>query len=93
MSLSRSIQRKVAAFEQRRAGIGRSLALGREDVVIVAANHQSDDLGVRLGARFVGRDIAAVAKHCALIGEFGYLVHPVRNVEDRQTFRTQPPEH
>ena len=46
-----------------------------------------------LRAGLVGRDVAAVAEHRALVGELGDLVHAVRDVEQRQPFGAQPLQH
>ena len=75
------------------ASLGIGVRLRRKDVAVFAADHQLDDLVVGLGAGLVGRDVAAVAEHRALVGELGDLVHAVRDVEQRQALRAQPLQH
>ena len=41
----------------------------------------------------IGRDVAAVAEDRAFVGEFGDLVHAVRDVEERQALGAQALQH
>jgi hypothetical protein len=66
--------------------------LGREDVPVLAPDHQLDHLVVALRALGEGLDVLAVAEHRADVGERLDLVHAVRDVEDRETVRPQAGE-
>ena len=63
--------------------------LRREDVFVLAADHQLDHLIVGLAALGEGLDVAAVPENRAIVGQFGNLVHAVGDVEDRQPLLPQ----
>ena len=84
---------EVARLQHRRLVARHLHRLRREDVAVFAADHQLDDLGVGLRAGLVGRDVAAVAEHRALVGELGDLLHAVRDVEDAEPLVPQPLQH
>ena len=85
--------REVTHFERRRCSTRLVRAARRKHGVVLAANHQLDDLVVCLGARGETRDAATVAEHRALVGKLGDFVHPMRDVDERQPFRTKPLQH
>ena len=58
-----------------------------------AADHHLDDFVVGLRPRDVARDVGAVAENGAFVGEFGDLVHAVRDIEERQPLVAQPLQH
>jgi hypothetical protein len=63
-------------------------------VAVFAPDHHLDHLVRRdLGAGLIARHIAAVAEHRAIVGQFGDLVHAVRDVEERQAFVAQALQH
>ena len=75
--------------------LGRRLhgGLGRKYVIVFAADHHFDHFIVGLGAGLVGRDLAAIAEHRAIVGQFGDLMHAMRDVEQRNALCLQPPQH
>jgi hypothetical protein len=59
-------------------------------VLDVPADHHRHRLGVAARAGGERRDVTAVAKHRAVVGERRDLVHAVRDVDDREALVAQP---
>ncbi len=88
MSRSRLVQLELPALEHRRFEDSFPAHLpGWKDVAVFAADHHLDHVVVGLGAGLVGRDIASVAEHRADIRQFGDLVHPMRDEQQRHAVR------
>ena len=58
-------------------------------MAVLTPDHHFDDFVVALRSGRVGRDIGAVPKHRALVGELRDLVHAVRNEQQRKPLLAQ----
>ncbi len=90
MSRRRSAQLRPPDLDERRRGrLSRGGGFGGKTWLELPADHHLDDLVVGLRPREIGRDIGAVAKDGAVVGEFGDLMHPMRDVEEREPLVAQ----
>ena len=76
-----------------RRAIRRLRRLGWKYAFVFTSNHHLNDRVVALRPSLEGRDVAAVAEYCAVVRELRNLMHSMRNVDDRETFRTKLFKH
>ena len=88
--LSRGAQVRLRASSTGVAVVGLRRGLGGKTLWYSRPIISSTTSSSVLRAGLVGRDVAAVAEHRAVVGEFGDLVHAVRDVEQRDALVAQP---